>query len=154
METSVSARRESSRRYLHHRFEGQPHRTTFFAERPAQGARGTAIVASLIRSIDYSATASAGAHPQAGARRAGQARHRTGGIGAIARLPRSCAYANSCQINACGRPICSPPSDAEFLPDEKALCEIEYELIIDPIGLRVPLTGLLSLLSQRPNEAS
>ena len=41
-----------------------------------------------------------------------------------------------------------------FFLIEKALCEIEYELNHRPDWLRVPLTGMLQLLSQRPNEAS
>ena len=37
---------------------------------------------------------------------------------------------------------------------EKAFYEIEYELAHRPDWLRVPLTGMLRILSQQPNEAS
>jgi maltose alpha-D-glucosyltransferase/alpha-amylase len=37
---------------------------------------------------------------------------------------------------------------------EKVLYEIEYELAHRPDWLRVPLTGMLGILSRRPNEAS
>ena len=37
---------------------------------------------------------------------------------------------------------------------EKVFYEIEYELAHRPEWLRVPLTGMLRILSQQPNEAS
>ena len=37
---------------------------------------------------------------------------------------------------------------------EKAFYEIEYELSHRPDWLRVPLTGMLRILSQQPHEAS
>jgi maltose alpha-D-glucosyltransferase/alpha-amylase len=37
---------------------------------------------------------------------------------------------------------------------EKAFYEIEYELAHRPEWLRVPLTGMLRILSQQPDEAS
>jgi len=37
---------------------------------------------------------------------------------------------------------------------EKAFCEIEYELAYRPDWLRVPLSGMLRILSQQSNEAS
>ena len=37
---------------------------------------------------------------------------------------------------------------------EKAFYEIEYELAHRPEWLRVPLTGMLRILSQHTNEAS
>ena len=37
---------------------------------------------------------------------------------------------------------------------EKAIYEIEYELAHRPDWLRVPLTGALRILSQKPNEAA
>ena len=42
----------------------------------------------------------------------------------------------------------------DFFLLERAFYEIEYELEHRPEWLRVPLTGLLRLLSQQPNEAS
>ena len=37
---------------------------------------------------------------------------------------------------------------------EKAFYEIEYELAHRPDWLRVPLTGMIRILSQQPDEAS
>jgi maltose alpha-D-glucosyltransferase/alpha-amylase len=37
---------------------------------------------------------------------------------------------------------------------EKAVYEIEYELAHRPEWLRVPLTGMIRILSQHSNEAS
>jgi len=37
---------------------------------------------------------------------------------------------------------------------EKAFYEIEYEMAHRPEWLRVPLMGMLRILSQQPNEAS
>ena len=37
---------------------------------------------------------------------------------------------------------------------EKAFYEIEYELAHRPDWLRVPLTGILRILSQQPDEAA
>ena len=37
---------------------------------------------------------------------------------------------------------------------EKAFYEIEYELAHRPDWLRVPLTGILRILSQQPHEAA
>ena len=37
---------------------------------------------------------------------------------------------------------------------EKAFYEIEYELAHRPDWLRVPLTGMLRILSQQPDEAA
>ncbi len=42
----------------------------------------------------------------------------------------------------------------DFFLLEKALYEVEYELSHRPEWLRVPLTGMLRILSQRPHEAS
>ncbi len=41
-----------------------------------------------------------------------------------------------------------------FFLVEKAFYEIEYELAHRPDWLRVPLTGMLRILSQQSNEAS
>jgi maltose alpha-D-glucosyltransferase/alpha-amylase len=41
-----------------------------------------------------------------------------------------------------------------FFLVEKAFYEIEYELAHRPDWLRVPLTGMLRILSQSANEAS
>ena len=41
-----------------------------------------------------------------------------------------------------------------FFLVEKAVYEIEYEMAHRPDWLRVPLTGLLRILSQSPSEAS
>ncbi len=41
-----------------------------------------------------------------------------------------------------------------FFLFEKAMYEIEYELAHRPEWLRVPLTGMLRILSQHGNEAS
>jgi len=133
-------------------FEGQPHRPLAERRHKAPAARD---VASLIRSIDYSATAAL-------ERTLKLAPDEQGKLAtALAEWRNRAAAA----FLAAYREFMSDqrlwPADLQsaermlnFFLIEKALCEIEYELNNRPDWLRVPLTGMLQLLSQRPNEAS
>ena len=133
-------------------FEGQPHRPLAERRCKAPAARD---VASLIRSIDYSATAAL-------ERTLKLAPDEQGKLAtALAEWRNRAAAA----FLAAYREFMSDqrlwPSDLQsaermlnFFLIEKALCEIEYELNNRPDWLRVPLTGMLQLLSQRPDEAS
>jgi maltose alpha-D-glucosyltransferase/alpha-amylase len=132
-------------------FEGQPHRPLAERRCKAPAARD---VASLIRSIDYSATAAL-------ERTLKLAPDEQGKLAtALAEWRNRAAAA----FLAAYREFMSDqrlwPADLQsaermlnFFLIEKALCEIEYELNHRPDWLRVPLTGMLQLLSQRPNEA-
>jgi maltose alpha-D-glucosyltransferase/alpha-amylase len=132
-------------------FEGQPHRPLAERRRKAPAARD---VASLIRSIDYSATAAL--------ERALKAPDEQGKLGAALAEWRDRAakafLAAYREFMADRRLWPADPQAAEqmlnFFLVEKALYEIEYELAHRPDWLRVPLTGMLQLLSPQSTEAS
>jgi maltose alpha-D-glucosyltransferase/alpha-amylase len=133
-------------------FDGQPHRPLTERRRKAPAARD---VASLIRSIDYSATAALEralkvAPDEQGKLAAALAEWRDRAAAAFLAAYRD-AMADQ-------RLWPSDPRAAEqmlnFFLIEKALCEIEYELAHRPDWLRVPLTGMLQLLSPPSAEAS
>ena len=42
----------------------------------------------------------------------------------------------------------------DFFLLDKVLCEIEYEMAHRPEWLRIPLTGVMQILSRHTNEAS
>ena len=135
-------------------FEGEPRRPLAERRRKAPAARD---VAGLIRSIDYSATAALERALEGGARRARQARRGARRNGATARPRRfSAAYRETMtRSRGCGRPIRQAAERLlNFFLLEKAFYEIEYELAHRPDWLRVPLTGMLRILSQHTNEAS
>ena len=133
-------------------FEGEPGRPIGERRRKSPAARD---VASLIRSIDYAATAAIER-----ARRVVQDDH--GRLGAALDVWRDRATS---EFLTAYRETIAPqrlwPSDpvaAEglltFFLLEKAFCEIEYELSYRPDWLRVPLTGMIRMLSQQSPEAS
>jgi maltose alpha-D-glucosyltransferase/alpha-amylase len=133
-------------------FEGEPRRTIAERRRKAPAARD---VAGLIRSIDYSATAAL--------ERALKVAHdETGRLGAALSEWRDRATAafllSYREIVGNHRLWPADPDAAErmlnFFLLEKAFYEIEYELAHRPDWLRVPLTGMLRILSQQPVEAS
>jgi maltose alpha-D-glucosyltransferase / alpha-amylase len=133
-------------------FDGQPHRPLTERRRKAPAARD---VASLIRSIDYSATAALEralkvAPDEHGKLAMALAEWRDRAAAAFLAAYRD-AMADQ-------RLWPSDPQAAEqmlnFFLIEKALCETEYELTHRPDWLRVPLTGMLQLLSPPPTEAS
>jgi maltose alpha-D-glucosyltransferase/alpha-amylase len=133
-------------------FEGEPRRPLNERRRKAPAARD---VAGLIRSIDYSATAALEralkvAPDEQGKIAAALAEWRERSAAAFLAAYR--------EIMTNQRLWPADPQAAEQLLNffllEKAFYEIEYELAYRPEWLRVPLTGVLRILSQQPNEAS
>jgi len=133
-------------------FEGEPPRPDDERRRKAPAARD---VASLIRSIDYAATSAIER-----ARRVVQDDH--GRLGAALDVWRDratneflAAYRETIALQGLWP---SDPAAAEglltFFLLEKAFFEIEYELSYRPDWLRVPLTGMIRMLSQQSPEAS
>jgi maltose alpha-D-glucosyltransferase / alpha-amylase len=133
-------------------FEGEPRRDLIERRRKVPAARD---VAGLIRSIDYSATAAL-------ERALKVAPDEHGRLGAALSEWRDRSVAAF--LSAYGDTMTSSrlwpadPRAAErmlnFFLLEKAFYEIEYELAHRPEWLRVPLTGVLRILSQHNNEAS
>jgi maltose alpha-D-glucosyltransferase / alpha-amylase len=133
-------------------FEGEPRRSLDERRRKAPAARD---VAGLIRSIDYSATAALEralklTPDDNGRLAAALAKWRDDSTGAFL-----AAYRET-MTNALIWP--AAPQAAErmlnFFLLEKVLYEIGYELAHRPDWLRVPLTGMIRILSQGTNEAS
>ncbi len=131
-------------------FEGEPRRALGERRRKAPAARD---VAGLIRSIDYSATAAL-------ERALKVAPDENGKLGAALAEWRDRSAA---EFLAAYRDTMSNqrlwPADAHaaeqmlnFFLLEKALYEIEYELAHRPEWLRVPLTGMIRILSQQQTE--
>jgi len=133
-------------------FEGEPRRPLSERRRKAPAARD---VAGLIRSIDYSATAAL-------ERALKVAPDENGKLGAALAEWRERAattfLAAYREIVTNQRLWPADPLAAEqmlnFFLFEKAMYEIEYELAHRPEWLRVPLTGMIRILSQHSNEAS
>jgi maltose alpha-D-glucosyltransferase / alpha-amylase len=133
-------------------FEGEPRRGLVERRRKAPAARD---VAGLIRSIDYSATAAL-------ERALKVTPDEHGRLGAALAEWRDRSVAAF--LSAYGDTMTSSqlwpadPRAAErmlnFFLLEKAFYEIEYELAHRPEWLRVPLTGVLRILSQQKNEAA
>ena len=133
-------------------FDGEPRRPIAERRRKAPAARD---VASLIRSIDYSTTAALEralkvAHDEHGRLGAALAEWRDRATAAFL-----AAYRET-MVNQRLWP--TGPDAAEgilnFFLLEKACYEIEYELSYRPDWLRLPLTGILRILSQQSLEAS
>jgi maltose alpha-D-glucosyltransferase/alpha-amylase len=133
-------------------FEGEPRRPLETRRRKGPAARD---VAGLIRSIDYSATAALER-----ALKVAPDEH-----GKIAAALAEWRERSAAAFLATYREIMSNqslwPADSHaaeqllnFFLLEKAFYEIEYELSHRPEWLRVPLMGLLRILSSQPNEAS
>ncbi len=132
-------------------FEGQPHRPLAERRRKAPAARD---VASLIRSIDYSATAAL----ERALRVAPDEQGKLAAALAEWRDRAAATFLAAYREAMTDRRLW--PADPQatermlnFFLVERALCEIEYELNHRPDWLRVPLTGMLQLLSQ-PSEAA
>ena len=134
-------------------FDGEPRRPIAERRRKAPAARD---VASLIRSIDYSTTAAleralkVAAHDEQGRLAMALAEWRDRAVAAFL-----AAYRET-MVNQRLWP--AGPDAAEgilnFFLLEKACYEIEYELSYRPDWLRVPLTGMIRILSQQSLEAS
>jgi maltose alpha-D-glucosyltransferase / alpha-amylase len=133
-------------------FEGEPRRTIAERRRKAPAARD---VAGLIRSIDYSATAALARALKVTPDEQGKLAAALAGWRDRATETFLTAYRET----IAGQPLWpSRPDSAErmlnFFLVEKAFYEIEYELAHRPDWLRVPLTGMLRILSQQSSEAS
>jgi maltose alpha-D-glucosyltransferase/alpha-amylase len=133
-------------------FEGEPRRSHDERRRKAPAARD---VAGLIRSIDYSATAALEralkvAPDENGKLATALAEWRDRAIEAFL-----AAYREA-MINPQLWPSDSHAAEQmlNFFLLEKAFYEIEYELAHRPDWLRVPLTGVLRILSRQTNETS
>jgi maltose alpha-D-glucosyltransferase/alpha-amylase len=133
-------------------FEGEPRRALNERRRKAPGARD---VAGLIRSIDYSATAALEralkvALDEQGKLGAALAEWRDRSVAAFLAAYREVMTNQSLWP--------TDPQAAEqmlnFFLLEKAFYEIEYELAHRPEWLRVPLTGMIRILSQHTDEVS
>jgi len=133
-------------------FEGEPRRPLSERRRKAPAARD---VAGLIRSIDYSATAAL-------ERALKVAPDENGKLGAALAEWRERAATTflaayrEIMTNQCLWPVDPPAAERmlNFFLLEKAAYEIEYELAHRPEWLRVPLSGMIRILSQHSNEAS
>jgi maltose alpha-D-glucosyltransferase/alpha-amylase len=133
-------------------FEGEPRRTLAERRRKAPAARD---VAGLIRSIDYSATAAL----ERALRVAPDEQGKLGAALGEWRDRATAAFLAAYRETMANRRLW--PTDPRaagrllnFFLLEKAFYEIEYELAHRPDWLRVPLKGMLRILSQEPSEAS
>jgi len=133
-------------------FEGEPRRPLDERRRKAPAARD---VAGLVRSIDYSATAALARALKVGSDEQGKLGAALGEWRDRSTAAFLAAYR---EFMTDTRLWPADPQGAEQLLNffllEKALYEIEYELAHRPEWLRVPLTGMLRILTQPPNEAS
>jgi maltose alpha-D-glucosyltransferase/alpha-amylase len=133
-------------------FEGEPRRPLAERRRKAPAARD---VAGLIRSIDYSATAAleralkvaSDEHGKLGAALSEWRDRAAAAFLAAYRETMTHQHLWPADRHAAGQLL-------NFFLLEKAFYEIEYELAHRPDWLRVPLTGMLRILSQHMNEAS
>jgi maltose alpha-D-glucosyltransferase/alpha-amylase len=133
-------------------FEGDPRRPLDERRRRAPAARD---VAGLIRSIDYSVTAALG-------RALNLAPDEHGRLAAALTewVDRSTtAFLAAYREVTTNSPLWPADPQAagqmlEFFMLEQTLNELEYELAQRPEWLRVPLTGVLRILSHRQNEAA
>jgi maltose alpha-D-glucosyltransferase/alpha-amylase len=133
-------------------FEGEPRRPIAERRRKAPAARD---VAGLIRSIDYSATAAYERALEVGP----DDQNRLAGALAEWRDRATDAFLASYRETTTNQrfwPADPTASDQilNFFLLEKALYEVEYELSHRPDWLRVPLTGVIRILSQQPDLAS
>jgi maltose alpha-D-glucosyltransferase / alpha-amylase len=135
-------------------FEGEPRRPLNDRRRKAPAARD---VAGMIRSIDYSATAALEralkvTPDENGKLGAALAEWRDRSAAAFLAAYREMEIMTNQRL----WPADPRASDRmlNFFLLEKALYEIEYELAHRPDWLRVPLSGMIRILSQPINEAS
>jgi maltose alpha-D-glucosyltransferase / alpha-amylase len=133
-------------------FEGEPRRPLHERRRKAPAARD---VAGLIRSIDYSATAALERALKTTPDEQGKL---AAALGEWRDRSAATFLAAYHEIMTDARLWPADPQAAEqmlnFFLLEKAFYEIEYELAHRPEWLRVPLMGVLRILSRQPNEAA
>ncbi|MFZ2156204.1 MAG: maltose alpha-D-glucosyltransferase [Bradyrhizobium sp.] len=133
-------------------FEGEPRRSLEERRRKAPAARD---VAALIRSIDYSATAAL----ERALKVAPDEHGKLGAALAEWRDRSAAAFLAAYRETLTNQRLWpADPAAAEqmlkFFLLERTFYEIEYELAHRPEWLRVPLTGLLRILSGNTNEAA
>jgi maltose alpha-D-glucosyltransferase/alpha-amylase len=133
-------------------FEGEPRRSQAERRRKAPAARD---VAGLIRSVDYSATAAI----ERALKVAPDEHGKLGAALAEWRDRSTAAFLAAYRDTMTDRRLWpADPQAAERMLDfflvEKAFYEIEYELAHRPEWLRVPLSGMLRILSQHAHEAA
>ena len=133
-------------------FEGEPRRTQAERRQKAPAARD---VAGLIRSIDYSATSAM----ERALKVAPDEHGKLGAALAEWRERSAAAFLAAYREIMANQPLWPADKAAaeqmlNFFLLEKVFYEIEYELAHRPEWLRVPLTGMLRILSQHTNEAS
>ncbi len=133
-------------------FEGEPRRTQAERRQKAPAARD---VAGLIRSIDYSATAAM----ERALKVAPDEHGKLGAALAEWRERSAAAFLAAYREIMANQPLWPADKAAaeqmlNFFLLEKVFYEIEYELAHRPEWLRVPLTGMLRILSQHSDEAS
>jgi maltose alpha-D-glucosyltransferase/alpha-amylase len=133
-------------------FEGEPRRSQAERRRKAPAARD---VAGLIRSIDYSATAAM----ERALKVAPDEQGKLAAALAEWRERSAAAFLSAYREIMANQPLWPADKPAaeqmlNFFLLEKVFYEIEYELAHRPEWLRVPLTGMLRILSQHTNEAS
>ena len=112
-------------------------------------------VAGLIRSIDYSATAAL----ERALKVTPDEQGKLGAALAEWRERSAAAFLAAYRETMTNRRLWPAKRQAaeqvlNFFLVEKAFYEVEYELAYRPDWLRVPLTGVLRILSQQANEAS
>jgi maltose alpha-D-glucosyltransferase/alpha-amylase len=133
-------------------FEGEPRRPLEERRRKAPAARD---VAGLIRSIDYSATAALERALKLGPDEHGKLEAALADWRDRAVTTFLSAYRETMTHQHLWPAEPKAASQMlNFFLLEKAFYEIEYEMAYRPDWLRVPLTGILRILSQRKNEAS
>ena len=133
-------------------FEGEPRRALDERRHKAPAARD---VAGLIRSIDYSATAAL----ERALKVAPDEQGKLGAALAEWRDREVAAFLAAYRETMTNAPLWPADPQAadkmlQFFLLQKALYEIEYELAYRPDWLRVPLSGMLRILSLHANEAS
>ena len=133
-------------------FEGEPRRSQAERRAKAPAARD---VAGLVRSIDYSTTAALERALKTDARRSRQDRRRARRLAERSTEAFLAAYRETMTDS----PVWpADPAAADRILDffliEKAFYEIEYELAHRPDWLRVPLAGILRILTRQPEETS
>jgi maltose alpha-D-glucosyltransferase/alpha-amylase len=133
-------------------FEGEPRRPLTERRRKAPAARD---VAGLIRSIDYSATAALERALNVSSDEHGKLSAALSDWRERSATTFFAAYRET-MTNERLWPADPQASEAmlKFFLLEKAAYEIEYELAHRPDWLRVPLSGMIRILSQDTNEAS
>ncbi|MFL9503291.1 maltose alpha-D-glucosyltransferase [Rhodopseudomonas palustris] len=131
-------------------FEGEPRRT--MAERRAK-APAARDVAGLVRSIDYSTTAALDRALKAASEESGRLTEALD----LWRIRATAAFLDGYRRTMGDSPVWPADTAAadrvlDFFLIEKALYEIDYEIAHRPDWVRVPLAGLLRILSPPPEE--